>query len=79
MEQPIFISELFPVSFYNVGSVCFPDFCLLVFFITDLIYGIKLVLHIYMSNLFNPEVYSSNDKLAIYTVDGLSIEHGQAH
>ena len=29
-----------------------------------------------MGNLFNPEVYSSNDKLAIYTVDGLSIEHG---
>ena len=32
-----------------------------------------------MSNLFNPELYSSNDKLAIYTVDGWSIEHGQAH
>ena len=32
-----------------------------------------------MSNLFNPEVYSSNDKFAIYTVNGLSIEHRQAY
>ena len=32
-----------------------------------------------MSNLFNPEVYSSNDMLAIYTVDELSIEHRQAY